>query len=79
MLEWAPKSPDFNPVEVLWSILDKKLVAKPIYSKGALIERFQEEWNNTDKDLCIELNESTPEWIRKCLKAKGGHFLKFLW
>ncbi|CAM4796680.1 unnamed protein product [Rotaria magnacalcarata] len=75
MLDWAPKSPDLNPVEMLWSILDKKLASKPIYSKAALVERLQEEWNNVDKDLCIKLVESMPDRIRKCLKAKGGHFV----
>ena len=75
MLEWGPKSADLNPVEMFWSILDKKLTAKSIYSKAALIERFQEKWNNIDKDLCIELVESMAERIHKSLKAKGGHFL----
>ncbi|CAF3183212.1 unnamed protein product [Rotaria socialis] len=63
MLEWVPTSPDLNRIEMLWSILDKKLVAKPMYSKAALIDRLQEEWNNIDKDLCIKLVESMPERI----------------
>ena len=75
VLERAPKSPDLNPVEMLWSILDKKLTTKPIYSKVALIERLREEWNNVDKDLCVKLVESMSERIQKCLKAKGGHFV----
>ena len=75
VLELAPKSPDLNPVKMLWSILDKKLATKPIYWKAALIERLQEEWNNIDKDLCVKLVESMPEHIQKCLKAKGGHFV----
>ena len=53
----------------------KKLASKPIYSKAALMDRLQEEWDNADQDLCIKLVESVPERIRKCLKAKGGHFL----
>ena len=48
---------------------------KPIYSKAALIDRLEEEWNNIDKDLCIKLVESMSERIHKCLKAKEGHFL----
>ena len=75
VLDWAPKSPDLNPIEMLWSILDKKLASKPMYSKAALMDRLQEEWDNVDQDLCIKLVESMPERIRKCLKAKGGHFL----
>ena len=78
MLDWAPKRPDLNPVDMLWSILEKKLAAKPIYSKVALIERLQEEWNNIDKVLCIKLVESMPERICRCLKVKGRHFLSFL-
>lgn len=75
MLDWAPKSPDLNPIEMLWSIIDKRLAAKPIYSKSELKDRLQEEWNNIDQDLCIKLVESMPERIRKCLRAKGGHFM----
>ena len=75
MLEWAPKRPYLNPAEMLWSILDKKLAARSIYSKAALIEYLKEEWNNIDKDLCVKLVESMSERIRKCLKAKGGRFL----
>ncbi|CAF1477350.1 unnamed protein product [Adineta ricciae] len=75
VLNWAPKSPDLNPIEMLWSILDKKLASKPIYSKLTLQDRLQQEWKNIDKDLCIKLIESMPERIQSCLKAKGGHFL----
>ena len=75
MYDSAPKSQDLNPVEIIWSILEKKLAVKPIYSKVTLIEHPQEEWNNIDKDLCTKLVESMPERIRKYLKAKERHFL----
>ena len=60
---------------MLWSILDKQLASRPIYSRAALMEWLQEEWGNIDQDLCIKLVESMPERIRKCLKAKGEHFM----
>ena len=41
VLDWAPKMPDLNPVEMLWSILDKKLTTKPCHSKATLIDRLQ--------------------------------------
>ena len=75
LLDWAPKSPDLNPIEMLWSILDKKLASKLIYPKAALMDRLQKEWDNVDQDLCIKIVESMPESIRKCMKANGGHFL----
>ena len=75
VLDWAPKSPDLNPIEMLWSILDKKLASRPIYSKAELKRRLEEEWNGIDQELCIKLVESMPKRIQQCLKAKGGHFL----
>ena len=75
VLDWAPERVDLNPMEMLWSILDKKFASKPIYSRAASIDRLQEEWNNLDQDSCIKLVESMLERIEKCLKAKGGHFL----
>ena len=50
VFDWVPTSPDLNPVDMLWSILDKRLASKPMFSKGALIDRLQE-WNRVDKDL----------------------------
>ena len=72
----APKSPDLDPVEMLRSILDKNLAPKPIYSKLALQDRLQQEWNNIDKSLCLKLIDSMSEKIQRCLQAKGGHFLR---
>ena len=74
VLDWASKSPDLNPMEMLSSILEKELTSKLIYSRTALIERLEEEWDNIGQELCIELVESISEWIQKCLKAKGKQF-----
>ena len=60
---------------MLWSILDKKLASEPIYTRTALINYLQEEWNNVNQDSCIKMVESMSKSIRKCLKAKGGYFL----
>ena len=51
LLDWPSKSPDLSLIEMLWSILDKKLASKPIYSKAALTDHLQEEWDNVDQDL----------------------------
>ena len=40
VMNWAPKSPDLNPIEMLWTILDKKLASKPIYPKLTLQDRL---------------------------------------
>ena len=45
VLEWVARSSHLNPIEMLWSILDKKLAAKPIYLIIERRQRLKEEWN----------------------------------
>ena len=75
VLEWPAKSLDLNPIEMLCSILDKKLAAKPIYSIMKLRQRLEEESNGIRQLSCLNLIDSMPDRIQKCLKSKGGHFM----
>ena len=61
VFEWVAKSPDLNSVEMLWSIIDKRLAAKPIDTK----ERLKEEWNGLDQQLCLNLIDSMSNCIQK--------------
>ena len=74
-LEWAAKSPHLNPIEMLCSILDKKLAAKPIYSIMELRQRLEDEWNGINQLSCLNLIDLIPDRIPKCLKSKEGHFM----
>jgi len=44
VLETPPQSPDLNPIENLWSELDRRVHKTPISSISALKERLQEKW-----------------------------------
>lgn len=74
VLDWPSKSPDLNPIEMVWSIIDKKLMKTPIYNKETLQRCLEEEWNSISVELCQKLLDSMPQRIEKCLRAKGGHF-----
>ena len=55
VFEWPEKGPDLNPVEMFWSILDKKWAAKPIYSIMELRQQLEEEWNGIRQLSCLNL------------------------
>ena len=74
VLDWPAKSPDLNPIEFVWSILDKKLITTPIYNKATLRKRLVEEWKSLGIDLRGSLVDSMPERLTKYLQTKGGHF-----
>jgi transposase len=74
VLDWPAKSPDLNPIEMVWSILDKKFMATPIYNKDTLRKRLDQEWKALGIELCRKLLDSMPDRLQKCLRAKGGHF-----
>ena len=55
VLEWSAKSLELNPIEMLWSILGKKLAAEPIYSIMKLRRRLEEEWNGISQLSCLNV------------------------
>ena len=69
--------PELNPIESVWSILDKILMSTPNYNKAAVRKRLEEEWKGLDIELCRSLVHSMPERLEKCLRKKGGHFNQF--
>ena len=74
-LECPAKSSHLNLIEMLWPILDEKLAAKPIYLIMELRQRLEEEWNGISQLSCLDLIDSMPDSIQKCLKSKGAHFM----
>ena len=77
VLDWSAKSLDLNPIEFVWSILDKKLMTTPIYNKAALRKRLEEELKSLGVALCCSLPDSMPEKLTKCLQTKGEYFHYF--
>ena len=56
-------------------ILDKKLAAKPISSIMELRQRLEGGWNDISQLSCLNLIDSIPSRIQKCLKSKEGYFM----
>ena len=71
----ARQSPDLNPIEELWSIVESSLrKRKPQPSNvHELEEMVKEVWEEIPKELYHKLIRSMPKRIQAVISAKGGH------
>ena len=44
LVDWPPQSPDLNPIENLWSILDRNLQDRNPNNEGELFQQLMEGW-----------------------------------
>jgi transposase len=78
VMDWPPQSPDINPIENLWEIIDKKIRKRSIQPSNLeeLWLAIKEEWDNIDKELIRKLYLSMPKRV-KVLKECGGKYTKW--
>jgi hypothetical protein len=75
VLLWPAKSPDLNPIEYVWDLLDRRMRARAIPPRnvwelaGALVE----EWGNISQQERANLVQSMRRICTAVLNAAGGH------
>lgn len=69
---WPPQSPDMNPIENLWSYIDRKIHEKPCKSRLELWGRIQTVWDAIPIDLIQRLILSMPNRLADLKKNRGG-------
>ena len=72
LLEWPPQSPDLNPIENLWFILDQQVDKGDVTNKFKLFSALEKAWNGIDDQYLQKLVESMPRRLQAVIKAKGG-------
>lgn len=80
VLSWPPTSPDLNPIENVWSIIDQELSKMKINSIDQLKEAILKIWydipEDTWKRLVTSLSGSSGR-IQKVFKVKGRSCCKY--
>lgn len=71
VIETPPQSPDMNPIENLWEILDRKIRESHISTKKELKEVLLREWQNISPETTLKLVESMPGRMNAVIETKG--------
>jgi DNA-binding transcriptional regulator YhcF (GntR family) len=65
------KSPDLNPMENMWSYLDRKVKAAKPQTIKSLKRTLTQAWNDLTWKYVAKSTESMPRRLQQCIKEKG--------
>jgi len=74
VLKYLPQSPDVNPIEPLWDVVEQELCVLDMHPTNLhqLKDVILSIWANISKECFQHLVESIPHRIKAVLKVKGG-------
>ncbi|KAK0146917.1 Plexin-B2 [Merluccius polli] len=74
VLKWPPQSPDLNPIEHLWDVVEREIRIMDVQPTNLqqLRDAIMSIWTKLSEECFQYLVESVPRRIKAVLKAKGG-------
>ncbi len=73
LLKWPPQSPDLNPIEHLWDVVEREIHIMDVQTTNLqqLCDAIMSIWTKISEECFQHLVESMPRRINAVLKAKG--------
>ncbi len=74
LLKWPPQSPDLNPIEHLWDVVEREIHIMDVQPTNLkqLRDAIMSIRTKISEECFQRLVESMPRRIKAVLKAKGG-------
>lgn len=72
VLDWPSQSPDLNPIENLWSILDRNLKDRRPSNETELFEELKKGWEALPESQLMALVDSMPRRIERVIENQGA-------
>lgn len=70
-LHTPPQSPDLNPIEHLWSILENAIRKRQASNRAEFIEILQQEWDEISPAITKNLVDSMPRRLQAVIDSEG--------
>jgi transposase len=73
-ISWPAQSPDLNPIEHLWDVLERKVRKHEPHPKNLteLMTILNEEWNKIESEVIENLIESMPRRVEAVIDSHGN-------
>ncbi len=73
LLKWPPQSPDLNPIEHLWDVVEREIHIMDEHPTNLqqLCDAIMTIWTKISEECFHHIVESMPQRIKAVLKAKG--------
>ena len=72
VLDWPSQSPDINPIENLWAILNQSMKERTCNTEDELFNYLHGAWVNLEKNILEKLIISMPERCKKVIENNGN-------
>jgi hypothetical protein len=75
---WPPNSPELNPIEMLWAIIDRRLAGKDVDTEKELGDEVKRIWDEVAQESIDGVVVSFCSRLELCLACDGASISQLL-